>query len=76
MVRTKGYGSWRSWFTPEDVAVLRPMLQPYLDRYYPGADWNLDPSPKLDPAHGSVYVKRLISEQRARRNLPPLPEAA
>jgi hypothetical protein len=70
VVRTKGYGTWRSWFTPSDVDSLRPILQPFLDRYYPAADWDLDPSPRLDPDHGSLYVEGLIRERRALLNLP------
>jgi len=73
VVRTKGSGAWRSWFTPEDVAQLRPLLQPYLDRYYPRADWDLSPSPVLDPGEGSLYAARVIAERRALAGLPPLP---
>jgi hypothetical protein len=74
VVRTKGYGNWRHWFTPCDLEVLRPVIQPFLDRYYPAADWDLAPSPQLDPAFGSDYVKRLIDEQRTSSGLPPLVE--
>ena len=75
VVRTKGYGAWRNWFTPADVAELRPMLQPYLDRYYPAADWDLSQAPALDPSFGSRYVERVINERRASWGVPPLPNA-
>ncbi|QAY77679.1 hypothetical protein [Sphingosinicella sp. BN140058] len=73
VVRTKGYGAWRNWFTPEDVAELRPLFQAYLDRYYSGADWDLQASPAIDAKHGSIYVERVINERRGLWNLPPLP---
>jgi hypothetical protein len=74
VVRTKTYGAWRKWFAPEDVRSFRPVVADYLGRYYPSADWDLDPAP-LDPAHGSVYVERIINERRALLSLPPLPGA-
>lgn len=73
VVRTKRYGAWRDWFTGQDVDALRPILTPYLDRYYPCADWDLAPSPRLDPDDGSRYVERIIGERRALMDLPPLP---
>lgn len=73
VVRTKRYGAWRTWFTAEDVESLRPAMTPWLDRYYPSADWELDPSPRLDPAEGSHYVERIINERRALSGIPPVP---
>lgn len=73
VVRTKGYGAWRHWFTSGDIASLRPAVRPYLDRYYPSAGWDLDPSPRLDPEEGSNYVERIVNERRALLGVPPLP---
>ncbi|HEX9946712.1 MAG TPA: hypothetical protein VGA98_04150, partial [Allosphingosinicella sp.] len=75
VVRTKRYGAWREWFTPNDVDALRPAVSPYLNRYYPDSNWDLSPSPRLDPEHGSHYVERIINERRALLDLPPLPGA-
>ena len=75
VVRTKRYGAWRDWFTREDVDALREAMTPYLGRYYPSADWDLKPSPRLDPDEGSRYVERIVAERRALESLPPLPEA-
>ncbi len=72
VVRKKGYGDWKNWFTPHDVTFFRPALQPYLDRYYPQADWDLETNPKIDPTHGSVYVRRIINEARSNAGLPLL----
>ncbi|HEX8852150.1 MAG TPA: hypothetical protein VF754_01610, partial [Pyrinomonadaceae bacterium] len=63
--RTQSYGNWRDWLTEEDVECLRPVLQPFLDRYYSEADWELNPSPTIAPAHGSLYVARIVSDRRA-----------
>lgn len=73
VVRTKGYGAWRDWFTPEDVEALGPVVQPFLLRYYPGADWDLNALPRIDPEHASVYSRQLMDERRAMSGLPPLP---
>jgi hypothetical protein len=69
VARTRTHGGWRDWWTPEDVAVIGPVLQPYLDRYYPAADWRLA-TPRLEPEHGSGYVARLANERRGRDKLP------
>jgi hypothetical protein len=72
VVRTKSYGSWRDWFTPPDIDFFRPLLQPFLDRYYPDADWDLSPSPRILPEHASRYVERIVNERRALEGIPPL----
>jgi hypothetical protein len=74
VVRSKGYGDWRNWFTESDVDLLQPVLQPYLDRYYPQASWHLSANPIINPAHGSHYVRRVINEARANAGLTLLPD--
>ncbi|PSJ36926.1 sulfotransferase family protein [Allosphingosinicella deserti] len=76
VVRTKRYGAWRNWFTPEDCDTLRPLFQPYLDRYYPTARWDLGTSAQLNPKYGSVYAERVINERRVLWGLAPLPRPA
>ena len=71
VVRTKGYGGWKDWFTAEDVNYLRPVLQPFLDRFYRGADWELNASPSLPAEFGSGYVERIVNDRRASANLSP-----
>lgn len=72
VIRTTGSGDWRNWFTLADIAALRPLLQPYLDRYYPEADWAVASVPQIDPRHGSGYVRRIVNERRAMDRLPLL----
>jgi hypothetical protein len=73
VVRAKVHGEWRNWLTPPDVDRLRPILAPFLDRYYPDADWDLAPQPHISPEHASVYVRRLLDERRAMAGLGALP---
>lgn len=75
VVRRKGFGDWCNWFTPVDVAAFQPVMQPYLARFYPEADWDLAATPAIDPAHGSRYVRRVIDEARGLSGLAPLPNA-
>ncbi len=58
--RSEGTDNWKSFFTEEDVASLRPTLSPQLEKMgY--RDWQLTPVEALDPAHGSEYVQRLVA---------------
>ena len=70
VLRTGRYGSWRDWFTSEDVEYLRPVMQPFLDRYYPEADWELNQSPSIASEYSSRYVERIVNDRRASLKLP------
>jgi hypothetical protein len=72
VARTENYGAWRHWFTNDDVEYLRHIFQPYLERYYPEADWNLSSLPSIPAEHGSVYIERIVNQRRATMNLPAL----
>lgn len=57
--RTEGTNNWKSFFTPEDVDRLRPVLDPQLlPMGY--TDWDLDLDPVVPAETGSEYVKKLI----------------
>ena len=73
VVRTKGYGAWRDWFTEEDIEAFRPLLSPFVERYYPGSSWELDSTPRIEPEHASLYARQLMDERRALSGLPALP---
>jgi hypothetical protein len=65
VVRTKGYGDWRNWFTEEDVDKYRKMISPWLEKYgYDANDWQLSPTPVIDASHCSEYFMRLVREHR------------
>ena len=61
VARTKGYGSWKHWFTPEDIVALTPAVKGYVDKFKYD-DWELSSEPTINPNHASQYVIR---------NLPP-----
>lgn len=76
VVRTKAHGKWRDWLTPEDVEWLHPALRPYLERYYGGADWDLNARQSIPAEFGSDYIKRIVNERRASEGLPPFSHTA
>jgi hypothetical protein len=65
VTRTKGYGNWRDWFTKDDLDYFRPMMQPFLDRYYPGADWCSSPAASIRAKYSSDYFARVVNDKRA-----------
>jgi hypothetical protein len=65
VARTKSYGNWRDWLTEEDSEYLRPLLRPFLERYYGEADWELNPSPSIPAEYCSLYVERIVNDRRA-----------
>lgn len=73
VVRTRGSGAWRDWFTAEDVVVFQPLLRDYMQRFgYDCEDWALAATPHIEPRHAAEYVHKLIAERRAQEGLPPI----
>jgi len=67
VVRTRGSGSWRDWFTASDVAAFKPLLRDYMQRFgYAWEEWELAETPHIEPRHAAEYVKKLIAERRQR----------
>ncbi len=70
VVRTKGCGDWRNWFTEEDVADYRKMLTPWLKKYgYDAEDWQLNAKPVIHSSHCSEYFMRLVKEHRGKAKI-------
>lgn len=60
VVRKKATGDWRHWFLPEDVALLKPAYLPYMETIgYDTHDWELSPTPEIEPEFSSVYMQSL-----------------
>lgn len=61
VVRSKAYGSWRNYFSQQDVRNFKEFMRPYLRAlgYKPG-DWKLNDPQVLDPKQGSEYMKKLF----------------
>lgn len=64
VVRTKGYGNWKNWFTDEDVNKFRPIFEVFMNRYGYLDDWKTNLVKKIDPEHCTVYALRNLNERR------------
>jgi hypothetical protein len=73
VVRRKGRGDWRDWFTPADVAHYADGgLRHYMATFgYDHDDWELAPDPRIDPEHGSAYMTALFDDHRPPASRPP-----
>lgn len=64
VVRTKNSGSWRNWFTQEDITYFKPLLSEYMTYFnYDNTDWKLNKNPVISPEHCSKYFRRVINEK-------------
>jgi hypothetical protein len=69
VVRKKAIGDWRHWFTQEDVALFKPIYQPYMEAIgYDCEDWSLEPNPMIEPQFSSGYIQNL----QKRKNMDSL----
>ncbi|MEA3188901.1 MAG: hypothetical protein QOD99_2731 [Chthoniobacter sp.] len=66
VVRTKGAGDWRNWFTQEDVLFFKPIFAELLKSFGYPDDWELPDAQTISPEHASGYVRSLICERRAK----------
>ena len=65
VARRKGYGDWRHWMTPVDVAFFRPMLAPSLRELGYEDNWELANAPTIDPQYCSEYAAALQAKRLA-----------
>ena len=69
VVRSRAYGNWKNWFTPEDIDYFRSSYLTYMNQFgYPDT-WDLNDVPVIDPETSSRYVRRLINEASETRAL-------
>lgn len=62
VVRSKGYGNWKNWFTPSDVKFYQPILSEFVSKYCPQVnDWSLNENQLIDPKKGSLYMEKLFT---------------
>ncbi len=62
VVRSKGYGNWKNWFTSEDVSFYQPILGDFISKYCPIIDdWTLNPKQEIDQSKGSQYMQKLFT---------------
>lgn len=63
--RSKRYGSWRTWFTEDDVAYYKPLLDDTLNALgYDADDWGLTAVSTLPEKEGSAYMQRIYDYPR------------
>jgi hypothetical protein len=60
--RQKALGSWRDWFTPEDVADYLPALSAFIDYFGFDSDWTLNETPNLASEYGSNHIRRSVAK--------------
>jgi hypothetical protein len=65
--RTLGSGDWKNWFTDQDVAVLRPLLDRFVQFSGTDDDWEVSDAPVIPAEYGSNYVRRIVSEKREKQ---------
>ncbi|MDD5610421.1 MAG: hypothetical protein PHH69_02620 [Candidatus Omnitrophica bacterium] len=71
VIRTRGEGAWRNWFTEEDIAFFKPLFSGFMEVFgYDIADWDLHKEQKILPEHCSGYVLRVLSEKRRAAGMP------
>ena len=72
--RTQGSGNWKSVMLPEDLSTLREKFGPQFTAFgY--TDWELPAGARLDPAHGSEYLRRVAEDAFASLESAPEPLA-
>ncbi|MFZ5802461.1 MAG: sulfotransferase family protein [Candidatus Omnitrophota bacterium] len=71
--RTRSFGSWRDWFTQEDVDYFREPLGSFMKRFgYDPDDWDLRSEAVIPSEHASLYFLKLVNEVRREKKMKPL----
>jgi hypothetical protein len=68
VVRTKSYGSWKNWFTKEDVIFFKDLCSGFMLKHG-FFDWELNKKQEILPEHCSDYVIRVVNDRRRREGL-------
>ena len=70
VIRKKGTGDWRHWFTEEDMELFKPAFLPYMELIgYDCDDWQPDPNPLIEPEFSSVYLQSLPGKAKKNKIL-------
>ncbi len=65
VVRTKAAGNWKAWLSESDVEALKPIYDPFLERFGYDTDWRTESNARIDPDTCSEYYFRLVDEKRS-----------
>jgi hypothetical protein len=63
VARTKGADNWRRWFTPRDVELYRPHIDPMLEFLGYEVEWELDGDPVIPEEEATGYIRARIEWQ-------------
>ena len=58
VTRSRFYGDWRNWFTPDDVHFFKNKYQDLLLKLGYEDDWVLNDNPKIDPKSSIDYLEK------------------
>lgn len=64
VVRTKGYGDWRNWYTQEDIEFFRPIFMDYMEKYNYENEWKLNEIQVIKPEFCSEYATKTIKMRK------------
>ena len=63
--RTKSYGNWKDWFTPDDVLYFKPLFAEYMKTYGYEDAWEINRNPNISHDHSIEYVLRTVNKRRS-----------
>lgn len=63
--RTKSYGNWKDWFTPDDILYFRPLFTEYMETYGYEDAWAINEYPNISHEHSIEYVLRTVNKRRS-----------
>ena len=63
--RTKSYGNWKDWLTPDDVLYFKPLFAEYMKTYGYEDAWEINRNPNIPQNHSIEYVLRTVNKRRS-----------
>ncbi len=64
VARTKGFGDWKNWFTPEDINYFKPILTKPIQRFGYSEDWDTNAIPIIKSEYCTKYVEKTINKKK------------
>jgi hypothetical protein len=61
IARSKCSGSWRNWFTEEDVEFFEPLMRDYMMKYH-YCNWELPSAQVISPETSSEYFAKMLDK--------------
>jgi len=58
-------GDWKNWFTQEDVAFFKPLLDPFLLDFDYSDDWLINENPSIPARHSTDFVWAAYEKDQA-----------